>query len=402
MTITRADLEALDRADPLAPFRDEFVLPEGVIYLDGNSLGPLPRATATRLARVVEDEWGRGLIRSWNEADWIGLPERVGDKIARLIGAAPGSVLAADQTSINLFKLLGAALDLRPDRRVILTEAGNFPSDLYIARGLADLLARGHEVRAVAREDLEASLGTDVAVLMATHVDYRTGAMHDMARLTGMAHEAGALALWDLAHSAGAVPVDLDDAGADFAVGCGYKFLNGGPGAPAFLYVAPGHQAKARYPLTGWLGHAAPFAFEPAHRPAPGIAAATVGTPSILAMSALEVGVDLALRAPMSAVRAKSLKLAEIMMELIDLPVARAVPRGSQVSFHHDGAYAISQTLIERGVIGDFRAPDLLRFGLTPLTLRHTEVWDAAEILNGIVANGDWRHARLAIRRRVT
>ncbi len=410
MPITRADLQALDRADPLGQFRDEFILPEGVVYLDGNSLGALPRATPGRVAAVIEREWGGGLIRSWNDAGWIGLPERVGDKIGRLLGAPAGTVMTADSTSVNLFKLLAAAVGLRPGRRVILSEAGNFPTDLYIAEGLIALLGRDHELRTVPAEGIEAALGPDVAVVMLTHVNYRTGAMHDMAALTAAAHAAGALALWDLAHSAGAVPVDLAAAGADMAVGCGYKFLNGGPGAPAFLYVAEALQAEARYPLTGWLGHAEPFAFHPHYAPAPGIARATVGTPSILAMAALEVGVDIALRAPMELLRAKSLRQAQVMMDLAaqHCPGLELVTptdparRGSQVSFRHTEAYAVMQALIERGVIGDFRTPDILRFGITPLTLRYAELWDVVAILRDVLDTQVWRDERFQTRNRVT
>ena len=408
--MTRADLEAMDRDDPLAPFRGEFILPDGVTYLDGNSLGALPRATPGRLAAVVEQEWGRGLIRSWNDAGWIGLPARVGDKIGRLVGAPEGTVVAADSTSVNVFKLLSAALRLRPGRRVILSEAGNFPTDLYIAEGLAALLGQGHELRLVAADEVAGALGPDVAVALLTHVDYRTGAMHDMAAVTAAAHAVGALVLWDLAHSAGAVPVDLAGADADLAVGCGYKFLNGGPGAPAFLYVAGRLQDGVRYPITGWLGHADPFAFDPGYRAALGIGAAVVGTPSVLAMAALEVGVDIALRAPMAAVRAKSLRQAALLVELVaqhcpgvkPVTPAREGKRGSQVSFRHPEAYAVMQALIARGVIGDFRAPDLMRFGITPLTLRYADVWDAAAALGRVLASGEWREARFWVRNRVT
>jgi kynureninase len=410
--ITRAGLDAMDRDDPLAPFRDEFILPEGVTYLDGNSLGALPRATPARLAAVVEREWGAGLIRSWNDAGWIGLPARVGDKIGRLIGAPEGTVIAADSTSVNLFKLLSAALRLRPGRRVIVSEAGNFPTDLYVAEGLAALLGQGHELRTVAADEVAGALGPDVAVVMLTHVDYRTGAMHDMAEVTAAAHAAGALVLWDLAHSAGAVPVDLLGADADFAVGCGYKFLNGGPGAPAFLHVAGRLQAEARYPITGWLGHADPFAFDPEYRAAPGIGGAVVGTPSVLAMAALEVGVDIALRAPMADVRAKSLRQAALLMELVaqHCPGAGVEPvtpvreerRGSQISFRHPEAYAVMQALIAQGVIGDFRAPDLLRFGITPLTLRYADLWDVAVAMGGVLASGAWKEPRFRVRNRVT
>ena len=411
--VTRAGLEALDRNDPLAPFRDEFVLPEGVTYLDGNSLGPLPRAAPVRLAAVVEREWGAGLIRSWNDAGWIGLPARVGDKIGRLLGAPAGTVIAADSTSVNLFKLLSAALGLRPGRRVILSQAGNFPTDLYVAEGLTALLGQGHELHQVPAADIPAALGPDVAVVMLTHVDYRTGAMHDMAAVTAAAHAAGALTLWDLAHSAGAVPVDLTAAEADLAVGCGYKFLNGGPGAPAFLYVAGRLQEEARYPITGWLGHADPFAFEAGHRPAPGVAGAVVGTPSILAMAALEVGVDIALRAPMAEVRAKSLRQAALLMGLVaqhcpGAGLELATPtvereRGSQVSFRHPAAYAVMQALIARGVIGDFRTPDIIRFGITPLTLRHADLWNAADGARRRAGNRrEWRQARFQVRNQVT
>lgn len=408
--MTRADLEAMDRDDPLAPFRGEFILPDGVTYLDGNSLGALPRATPGRLAAVVEQEWGRGLIRSWNDAGWIGLPARVGDKIGRLVGAPEGTVVAADSTSVNVFKLLSAALRLRPGRRVILSEAGNFPTDLYIAEGLAALLGQGHELRLVAADEVAGALGPDVAVALLTHVDYRTGAMHDMAAVTAAAHAVGALVLWDLAHSAGAVPVDLAGADADLAVGCGYKFLNGGPGAPAFLYVAGRLQDGVRYPITGWLGHADPFAFDPGYRAALGIGAAVVGTPSVLAMAALEVGVDIALRAPMAAVRAKSLRQAALLVTLVaqhcpgvePVTPAQEEKRGSQVSFRHPEAYAVMQALIARGVIGDFRAPDLMRFGITPLTLRYADVWDAAAALGRVLASGEWREARFWVRNRVT
>ena len=412
MPITHAELEALDRADPLASFRDEFRLPPGVIYLDGNSLGPLPARTPGRVAEVMQREWGEGLIRSWNDAGWIGLAERVGEKIGQLLGAPPGTVMAADSTSVNLFKLLSVALGLRPGRRVILSEKGNFPTDNYVAQGLVALLGGHHELRLVEAADIPGALGPDVAVAMLTHVNYRTGAMHDMAAITAAAHVAGALTLWDLAHSAGAVPIGLAAAGADLAVGCGYKFLNGGPGAPAFLYVAGRLQAEARYPITGWLGHAEPFGFHPDYRPAPGIAAATVGTPSVLAMAALEVGVDIALRAPMAAVRAKSLAQAKLLIELVstgcaDFGLRLVTPaadasRGSQVSFSHPEAYAVMQALISRGVVGDFRTPDILRFGITPLTLRYAELWQAAAALRGILRAEAWRDERFLVRQRVT
>ena len=409
--VALADIEALDRSDPLAPFRDRFALPPGVIYLDGNSLGPLPRATAGRLAEVIGEEWGAGLIRSWNTAGWMDLPLAVGDRIARLIGAPPGSVAVGDATSVNLFKALGAALALRPARRTIVSEAGNFPTDLYIAEGLAAFRAQGHRVRAVPAEALAAALDDDAAVLMLTHVNYRTGAMHDMAALTRAAQARGALVLWDLAHSAGAVPLDLAAADADFAVGCGYKFLNGGPGAPGFLYAAPRLHADLTFPITGWLGHAEPFAFAPEFEPARGIARARVGTPPILSLAALAVGVDLMLEAPAAAVRQKSLRLFDVFAALVAERCAGlglclltpAVPaqRGSQISFSHPHAYPVMQALIARGVIGDVRTPDILRFGLTPLTLRYVEIWHAVEALREVLASAAWRRPEFQVRRKV-
>ena len=413
MTITRTDLEALDRADALAPLRELFALPEGVIYLDGNSLGALPKATPARVAEVVQREWGQGLIRSWNDAGWMATPARVGDKIAKLVGAASGSVMVADSTSVNLFKLLGAALAARPGRRVIVSERRNFPTDLYIAEGLAALLDQGHELRLVEPEGIAAAaIGEDTAVVMLTHVNYHTGAMHDMDAITRAAHEKGALMLWDLAHSAGAVPVDLAGCDVDLAVGCGYKFLNGGPGAPAFLYVAPRLQDALRYPLTGWLGHAAPFAFETGYRPGQGIARTMVGTPPVLSLAALEVGIDIALQAPMDQLRAKSVRQTTIFAELLEQVGAGqgfqlasprdAGRRGSQVCLAHGEAYAIMQALIGRGVIGDFRAPDILRFGITPLYTRYVDLFDAAEALRAVMAGEEWQAPEHQTRRAVT
>ena len=411
-TLTRDDLLAMDRDDTLAGFRASFELPEGVIYLDGNSLGALPRATAARVAQVVTREWGQGLIRSWNDANWMDLPGRIADKIGQLIGAAPGGMAVGDSTSVNLFKLLSAALDIRPERRVILSERGNFPTDLYIAQGLAALLARGHELRLVEPHEVAGALDDSVAVLMLTHVNYHTGAMYDMAGLTRAAHDAGAVVLWDLAHSAGAVPVDLAAADADFAVGCGYKYLNGGPGAPAFLYVKPALLDRVHFPVTGWWGHAAPFAFETGYRPAEGIARATVGTAPMISIAALEVGVDIALQAPMAQVRAKSLAMTGVFARLIAercdgfgleiISPAEPTRRGSQVSVAHPEAYPIMQALIARGVIGDFRAPDVLRFGMTPLYLGFAELWDAVEVLRDVMHTEQWRESRFNQRRKVT
>lgn len=409
---SRAAAAALDAHDPLASFRDRFHLPPGLIYLDGNSLGPLPHATRRRIAQVIAGEWGEGLIRSWNAAGWIELPQRVGDKIARLIGAQPGEVIVTDSTSINLFKVLAGALALRPGRRVVLSERDNFPTDLYIAQGLIELLRGGHALRLVAAEEICDAIGEDTAVVMLTHVNYRTGSMHDMVRITQQAHARGALTIWDLAHSAGAVPVDLNKAQADFAIGCGYKYLNGGPGAPAFLFVAQRHQADFRQPLAGWLGHAQPFAFEVDYRPAQGIARALCGTPPILSLTALACGVDIALEAPMSAVRAKSLALTDLFIAPVEQRCAphglRLVTprehdrRGSQVCFAHPHAFPIMQALIARGVIGDFRAPDILRFGFAPLYVRYTDVWDAAHILAEVLASRAWDRPEFWQRAKVT
>jgi kynureninase len=421
---TRQDCLALDALDPLAPLRAQFALPAGKIYLDGNSLGVLPRATPPRVAQVIEQEWGEQLIESWNTAGWIDLPQRIGDKIARLVGADPGELVVADSTSVNLFKVLSAALAIakadapeQPARRVILSERGNFPTDLYIAEGLAR--ERGCElVLTDTPAEITAHLaGGGVAVMMLTQVDYKSGRLHDMAALTRLAHDHGALALWDLAHSAGALPVALKAAGADFAVGCGYKYLNGGPGAPAFVWSHPRHAERFWQPLSGWMGHAAPFEFTPDYRPAAGIARYLCGTPALLSMAALECGVDSVLSAEplggMAALRAKSLALTDLFIALVEArcaddgltvitPREHAV-RGSQVALARtEGAYAIVQALIARGVVGDFRAPDVLRFGFTPLYVRYVDVWDAVEHLRQVLTSGEWREARFNRRAAVT
>jgi len=412
----RATFEARDLADPLAPLREQFLLPHGVIYLDGNSLGALPRATSKRLARVVEEEWGGDLITSWNRHGWINTPHRIGDKIARLVGAGAGEIVVAESTSINLFKVLSVALKMRPGRNVILSEAGNFPTDLYMAEGLADLLQQGHTLRQVEAGEIASALsgenGTDVAALMLTHVNFRTGSILDMPALTKAAHDAGALTIWDLCHSAGAVPVALDAANADFAVGCGYKYLNGGPGAPAFVFVAKRHQGGVPQPLWGWLGHASPFDFAAGYRPAAGIRQYVVSSPSILAMVALEEGVDLFLKADFAKVREKSIMQTDAFIELVEARCAGfgltlattrdSAQRGSQASFAHPHGYSVMQALIARGVIGDFRAPDLLRFGFTPLYVRHVDVWDAVEILRDVLVTEAWRRPEFQTRAEVT
>ena len=430
-TTTRAQAQALDATDELAPLRDQFALPPGVIYLDGNSLGVLPRATAARVQQVITQEWGEGLIRSWNSAGWIDLPARIGDKIARLVGAGQGELVVADSTSVNLFKVLAAALSMvRADdapssakRTRVISERSNFPTDLYIAEALCR--ERGFELVLVdTPEAIPAALDARTSVLMLTHVNYRTGRMHDMAALSHAAHAAGAFAVWDLAHSAGAVPVNLLADGADFSVGCGYKYLNGGPGAPAFVWVHPRHADRFWQPLAGWMGHAAPFEFTPDYKPAKGIARYLCGTPAVLAMAALECGVDTVLTAEkhggMTALRKKSLALTALFAErvLATCPGLTLVSpmtdaeRGSQVCFAHpDIAYPVVQALIARGVIGDFRAGDpthpagavdILRFGFTPLYLRFVDAWDAAEHLREVIASAEWRKPEFNQRRAVT
>ena len=424
-SVSLADCEVLDQQDPLRPLREQFELPAGVIYLDGNSLGVLPRATPTQVAQAVTQEWGQDLIRSWNSAGWFTLPQRVGDKIARLIGAHPGEVVAADSTSINLYKVLAAALQIAaadaPHKKRIVSERSNFPTDLYIAEALCK--ERGYTLTLVEPQEIEAALQDDVAVLMLTHVNYRTGAMHDMATLTAQARARGILCVWDLAHSAGAVPVHLHAAQADFAVGCGYKYLNGGPGAPAFVWVHPRHTDRFWQPLAGWWGHAAPFEFTPDYRPAPGITRYQCGTQPILSLTALDCGLDTLLAAEalggMAALRRKSLALTGLFMQLVRTRLhgqgfGIATPeqeslRGSQVSLtRSEGAYAIVQALIARGVIGDFRAgdgnqhPDILRFGFTPLYIGYADVWNAVEHLRQVMASGEWREARFAHKNAVT
>jgi len=400
----------LDAADPLAPFRDRFALPEGLIYLDGNSLGALPRATAARVADTVTREWGKGLIGSWNTADWIGAPQRVGGKIATLLGAKAHEIVVADSTSVNLFKLLAAGLGARHGRTVILTEPGNFPTDLYVAQGVASLIP-GVEVRTIARDGILEAIDAQVAIVMLTHVHYKTGAMFDMAAFTRAAQSRGALMLWDLSHSVGAVQIDLDAAGADLAIGCGYKYLNGGPGAPAFLFVAERHHAELRSPLTGWMGHAAPFEFGDDYAAGAGVNRFLCGTPPVIGMAALEVGVDLILEADKAALFAKSRALCDLFVELVETRCAGmglslasprdAAARGSHVSFTHEQGYPVMQALIARGVVGDFRAPDILRFGFTPLYVGFEDVWRAVDVLRDVLATGAWDapefHARAAV-----
>jgi kynureninase len=411
-TPSRDDCVALDRDDPLASFRDDFVLPDGVTYLDGNSLGALPKTAEERMQNAIRQQWGQGLIRSWNDAGWIDLPTKLGDKIAPMIGVGAGEVIVADSTSVNLFKLLIAALRLNPDRRTILMEARDFPTDLYIAQGVADLMGEDYECRMVPTDEILAALDESVAVLALTHVNFKTGAMHDMAGLTKRAHSVGARTIWDLCHTAGAMPIDLAAAKADFALGCTYKYLNGGPGAPAFVYIPTAQQPTFHQPLTGWMGHAQPFSFVDDYHPAVDIKRFLSGTPNILSLVALEASLDVWAQVDLNLLRAKSMALGDLFIELVEARCAGhgfilasprdATARGSQVSFRHEEGYAIMQALIARGVIGDFRAPDIVRFGFTPLYTRYVDVWHAAEVLYDIMATRAWDTPAFRTRAAVT
>jgi kynureninase len=410
--LDRAACRAMDAADPLAPLRDRFDLPEGLIYLDGNSLGAMPKDAAARAHDVVTREWGTGLIKSWNSAGWFDLPVRLGDKLAPLIGAAPGEVVVCDSTSQNLFKVLSAAVALRPDRRVLILEGSNFPTNNYIAEGVAAATGGRVEVRLCEKDEIAEAINEDTIAVAITHVHYKSGHVHDMAAITARAHTAGALSIWDLCHSAGAMPVDLNGAGVDFAVGCTYKYLNGGPGSPAFLFAARRHQGQAPQPVTGWWGHAAPFAFEPGYRPQQGIRQYLIGTQQILSMALAEVGLDIHLSADMGAIRTKSIALTDLFIRLVEQRCAghgftlasprAAEARGSQVSFAHADGYPIMRALIAAGVIGDFRAPDTVRFGFTPLYVRFVDVWDAVDRLVAIMDGGIWKLPEHQVRDAVT
>jgi kynureninase len=402
--IERDDCLAKDEQDPLRALREQFDLPDAVIYLDGNSLGARPKAALARAQAVIAQEWGSDLIRSWNKAGWFDLPARLGDQVASLIGAGAGEVVVTDSTSINLFKVLAAALQMQAanpahaQRRVIVTERSNFPTDLYMAQGLMRWLDRGYQLRLVdAPEEIAKAVDQDCAVLMLTHINYRSGHQLDMAALSGHAHAQGALVVWDLAHSAGAVPIDLRRDGADFAVGCTYKYLNGGPGAPAFLWVAERHQAAFSHPLSGWWGHGAPFAMQADFQPTNGIRRGLCGTQPIVSLALVECGLAIFAQTGMQAVRAKSLALTDLFIELVEArcghhPLALVTPReharrGSQVSFAHPHGYPVMQALIARGIIGDYREPSIMRFGFTPLYTRYVDVWDAVEGLRDILDN---------------
>lgn len=414
---TRSHCQALDAQDPLAPLRRQFALPEGVIYLDGNSLGARPVAALARAQQVIAQEWGNGLIRSWNSAGWADLSQRLGNRLAPLIGARDGEVVITDTTSINLFKVLSAALSVQrqrqPGRKVIVSEASNFPTDLYIAEGLAELLQQGYSLRLVnSPDELPQAIDQDVAVVMLTHVNYKTGYMYDMQALTALSHECGALSIWDLAHSAGAVPIDLHKARADYAIGCTYKYLNGGPGSQAFVWVNPALVDLVRQPLSGWFGHTRQFAMEAQYAPSAGIARYLCGTQPITSLAMVECGLEIFAQTDMASLRTKSLALTDLFIALVEARCAahglvlitprEHARRGSHVSFEHPEGYAVIQALIARGVIGDYREPRIMRFGFTPLYTSFTEVWDAVEILGDILDTGTWDQPQFKVRNSVT
>jgi kynureninase len=407
--VTRDEAKKLDAADPLAFARERFVLPDGTIYLDGNSLGALPKATSPQLFDTVERQWGEDLIASWNKHGWIDAPMRVAAKLTPVVGARPSELLVADSTSVCLFKLLAAAVRARPGRRTILVQEGNFPTDTYVAEGLADML--GLQLRRADPGDIATAIDADTAVVSLSHVDYRSGARVDMVAVNAAAGAAGALVVWDLCHSAGAIEVDLNGSGCELAVGCGYKYLNGGPGAPAFLYVAEALQDELQPPLQGWMGHAEPFAFEDSYRPTSGIARFLTGTPSILALTALDAGLDTFADIRMADVEAKSRALLELFIDEVEARCGDEVrlfgprdlaARGSHVCFAHPEGYAVMQALIARGIVGDFRAPDLMRFGFTPLYTSFEDAWRAADALADILAIREWDQPRFRERRKVT
>lgn len=407
------DVIALDKADPLANKRLEFDLPENTIYLDGNSLGALPKSVKTRLAEVVGQQWGDDLIKSWNSHNWIDLPVSVGEKIAPIIGAAPGQVICCDSTSINIFKVLSAALTLNSERTRVLSTKDNFPTDLYMVQGLSDLLGKDLcQLQMVNEQDIQQSLTDSVAVLLLTQVNFRSGKLLDMKKLTQLAHEKGIFVIWDLAHSAGALPVELDNCQVDFAVGCGYKYLNGGPGAPAFLYVANRHQCAVKQPLSGWMGHATPFSFDPEYQASPNIQQFQCGTPSVISMSALDAALDVWQDVDMTQIKNKSAALADVFMGLLktheclnDLTLcspASSEHRGSQLAFSHKDAFAICQALIEKNVIADFRAPNIIRFGFTPLYTSFKDVWLAVASLARILESESYKEQGFNIPLKVT
>ena len=409
---TRTDLELLDQEDPLAPFRGEFFLPDGIIYLDGNSLGAMPREAAQRARQVVEKEWAVGLIGSMNAAGWYALPVTLGRKIAALVGARPNEVVVTDSTGINLYKVLAAAIQLQPERRVIVMEGSNFPTNNYMVQGLVAQLGDGYTIRFAEADDIMAAIDEDVAAICITHVHYKTSNILDMAAITERAHSVGAAAVWDLCHSAGAMPVDLNGCNVDFAVACTYKYLNGGPGSPALLFAAERHHGKYLQPLTGWFGHAEPFDFDRDYRPANDIRQMLSGTQPVVSLSLAEIGIDIMLRADLQAIREKSMRMTDLFVELVeqrcgDHNIALVSPRqaerrGSQVSLYHEEGYPIVRAMHDRGVIGDYREPGVMRFGFAPLYIRYVDVWDAVDKLQDILETGAWKKPEYRERAAVT
>jgi len=409
---TRSDLEQLDQADPLASFRDEFFLPEGIIYLNGNSLGAMPLKAAERARQVVEKEWAEGLIGSMNSAGWYELPQSLGRKIAPLVGAKPNEVVLTDSTGIDLYKIVAAALQLRPERRVIVMEGSNFPTNNYMIQGLVEQLGDGYTIRFAEADEIMDAIDKDVACSCITHVHYKTGNILDMAAITEHAHAVGAVAVWDLCHSAGAIPVDLNGCNVDFAVACTYKYINGGPGSPPLLFAAERHHGKCRQPLTGWYGHAQPFDFDRDYRPAPDIRQMLSGTQPTASLSTAEIGIDIILRADMQAIREKSMRMTDLFIELVeqrcgnhDIKLASprdATQRASQVSFFHDHGYPIIRAMHDHGVGCDYREPGIMRFGFAPLYIRYVDVWDTVEKLHKILDSGVWKESDYSDRAAVT
>ena len=404
--------QLLDDQDSLRDSRELFAMPDNIIYLDGNSLGALPKGTKNRVASLIENEWGEDLIKSWNSHNWISQPRILGDKIAKLIGANDGEVIVCDSTSINLFKVVAQARSLRPERSKILSEQGNFPTDLYVLQGLVKMLGAGTSYATTPTSELLGAIDGDTAVVVLTHVNFKSGSIHDMAAITKHAHDKGALVVWDLCHSAGAVPLNISADGADYAVGCGYKYLNGGPGAPAFLYVASRHQDAAQSPLSGWMGHLKPFSFSENYEPAHGVERNLCGTPAVISLAALDEGLKTFDGVNLNDLRQKSMALGTLFIELMEARLdghgfklacpKNAKERGSQVSFSHEHGYIIIQALIAKGVIGDFRAPDIMRFGFAPLYISYTDVWRAVDILHTIMQEKLWQNPKYSQKSAVT
>ena len=411
--IKLADLKYLDKQDPLSRYREEFFLPKNTIYFDGNSLGPVPKKTIKNLNKTINEEWGKDLINSWNKANWINLPQTLGDKIAPLLGAKSGEVVVVDSTSLNLFKVLTSALRLNKNRKKIVSESTNFPSDLYILEGVNGMLNNHYECQLIDDDiNFEKYIDSSTAVVMLSHINYKTGRISDMKKITDYAHQQGALVVWDLSHSVGVIPMDLHNIGVDFAVGCTYKHLNGGPGAPGFLYVHSDLIAIVSQPLSGWLGHSDPFAFETKYTPANNINKFICGTPSILSYKAVESALDIFDEISLEQVREKSIQLSELFIKLIQQecgdfgfelfsPIDAAL-RGSQISYKHENAYPIMQSLISRGIIGDYREPNILRFGISPLYMRYEDVWSAIICLKNIMQSNEWDSSNFKIRNYVT